>query len=146
MKPAASEGALRIQAILGSAFRVLEFEDNTQADPGLTPTSPVAHQIDAKKDWCERGDSNPHAQGRSILSRLRLPFRHSRSGALYTTSRPMDNALFVRPCTLMPKPRAIRCLRARGEGHPLPIALIPGQHRLIRSRRRVPHPESATRC
>ena len=28
--------------------------------------------------WCERGDSNPHARRRSILSRLRLPFHHSR--------------------------------------------------------------------
>jgi prolyl-tRNA editing enzyme YbaK/EbsC (Cys-tRNA(Pro) deacylase) len=31
MKPAASEGALRIQSLLGSAFRVLEFEDSTHS-------------------------------------------------------------------------------------------------------------------
>ena len=31
-----------------------------------------------EEGWCERGDSNPHGSHRSILSRLRLPFRHSR--------------------------------------------------------------------
>jgi prolyl-tRNA editing enzyme YbaK/EbsC (Cys-tRNA(Pro) deacylase) len=31
MKPASSDGALRIQAILGDAFRVLEFEDSTHS-------------------------------------------------------------------------------------------------------------------
>jgi prolyl-tRNA editing enzyme YbaK/EbsC (Cys-tRNA(Pro) deacylase) len=31
MKPAASEGAMRIQSLLGSAFRVLEFEDSTHS-------------------------------------------------------------------------------------------------------------------
>jgi prolyl-tRNA editing enzyme YbaK/EbsC (Cys-tRNA(Pro) deacylase) len=31
MKPASSEGAIRIQAILGEAFRVLEFEDSTHS-------------------------------------------------------------------------------------------------------------------
>ncbi len=31
MKPAVSQGARRIQAILGSAFRVLEFEDSTHS-------------------------------------------------------------------------------------------------------------------
>ncbi len=27
--------------------------------------------------WCRRRESNPHALRRPILSRLRLPFRHS---------------------------------------------------------------------
>ena len=45
--------------------------------------------------WCERGDSNPHAQGRSILSRLRLPFRHSRVRLHHTVSPRHDNALFL---------------------------------------------------
>jgi len=31
MKPAASEGALRVQAILGDGFRVLEFEESTHS-------------------------------------------------------------------------------------------------------------------
>jgi prolyl-tRNA editing enzyme YbaK/EbsC (Cys-tRNA(Pro) deacylase) len=31
MKPASSEGAMRIQAILGDAFRVLEFEQSTRS-------------------------------------------------------------------------------------------------------------------
>jgi prolyl-tRNA editing enzyme YbaK/EbsC (Cys-tRNA(Pro) deacylase) len=31
MKPASSDGALRIQTILGDAFRVLEFEDSTHS-------------------------------------------------------------------------------------------------------------------
>jgi prolyl-tRNA editing enzyme YbaK/EbsC (Cys-tRNA(Pro) deacylase) len=31
MKPASSDGALRVQAILGDAFRVLEFDDSTHS-------------------------------------------------------------------------------------------------------------------
>ena len=31
MKPASSDGAMRIQAILGGAFRVLEFEESTRS-------------------------------------------------------------------------------------------------------------------
>ncbi len=31
MKPAASEGALRVQAILGDGFRVLEFDESTHS-------------------------------------------------------------------------------------------------------------------
>jgi hypothetical protein len=42
-------------------------------------------------NWCERGDSNPHALRRSILSRLRLPFRHSRNGTHHTDFLDADN-------------------------------------------------------
>ena len=31
MRPASSEGAMRIQAILGDGFRVLEFEESTHS-------------------------------------------------------------------------------------------------------------------
>ena len=32
--------------------------------------------------WCGRRDSNPHEQAQGILSPLRLPFRHVRTGAV----------------------------------------------------------------
>ena len=32
------------------------------------------------RDWCARGDSNPHALRQRILSPVRLPFRHGRAG------------------------------------------------------------------
>ena len=49
---------------------------------GVLRTWAVAHL------WCGRRDSNPHCQGKPILSRQRLPFRHVRNSAPKAWRRP----------------------------------------------------------
>src|ERR1700721_1828916 len=91
MKPASSEGAMRIQATLGDSFRILEFEQSTHSsaeaaaaigcDVAQIAKSMMFQAADGRPvlgvtaganrggirrlgevEWCERGDSNPHAR------------------------------------------------------------------------------------
>jgi hypothetical protein len=45
----------------------------TFVSDGIEKNEKFKPQMNAKKDWCERGDSNPHGFPRQILSLVRLP-------------------------------------------------------------------------
>src|SRR5690606_23978704 len=66
------------------------------------------------EDWCERGDSNPHALRRSILSRLRLPVPSLSPGA--DSARAIDNPFRRR--NIIARCRAVKsdALRAPARG------------------------------
>jgi hypothetical protein len=52
-------------------------QNATQAQPDADNGEASAHQnqpqVIERKEWCERGDSNPHGLPRQILSLVRLP-------------------------------------------------------------------------
>jgi hypothetical protein len=64
-------------------------DEQREDDPehGETPRARDARGRRGWSMWCRERDSNPHGLPRSILSRLRLPFRHLGAGADSTRGR-----------------------------------------------------------
>src|SRR5262249_50875660 len=50
------------------------------------PTRATRHRTPQKR-WCPWRDSNPHSLRNAILSRARLPFRHTGQGGIYSCAR-----------------------------------------------------------